>query len=87
MHESGIIEDLIQKIEAIARQNSARKVLAVDLCIGALTAIGADHLQEHFQVAATGTLAEGAELRITVSEDPCDPNSTGVLLQSVEVET
>jgi hydrogenase nickel incorporation protein HypA/HybF len=87
MHESGLIEDLIQKIEAVARQNSARKIVGVEVLIGALASIGADHLREHFQIAAAGTLAEGAELRVTVSDDLCDPNSTGVLLQSVEVET
>ncbi len=87
MHESGIIEDLIQKIEAAARENEAKKVLSVDLAIGALAAIEPDHLREHFDIAARGTVAEGAELHMEVSEDPLAPEASSIRVTSFEIET
>lgn len=87
MHESGLIEDLIHKIESAARENNGTRVTAVDLTIGAFASIEADHLREHFEVASVGTMAEGAELRIQVSDDPLGPDPQHITLQSVEIET
>jgi hydrogenase nickel incorporation protein HypA/HybF len=82
-----MIEDLIAKIEALARENSARRVLAVEVSIGPLAGISADHLREHFLIAARGTLAEGAELRVRENADPAARDPLGVFLESVELET
>ena len=87
MHETSLIPDLIAKIEAVARENGAARITAVDVQIGALAMIGPDHLKEHFMDAAEGTIAEGAELRLTLSEDPLDPEAGSLLLKAVEVET
>ncbi len=87
MHETSLIPDLLAKIEAVARENNATKVTAVDVQIGALAMIGPDHLVEHFIEAAEGTIAEGADLRVTVSEDLLDPEAGSLLLKAVEVET
>ena len=87
MHESGLIEDLLAKIEAVARDHSARQVVRVEVSIGPLAAIEPEHLREHFAMAAAGTVAEGAELQVTVSEDLWTPNPHDVLLKSVEIET
>ena len=87
MHESGMIEDLIAKIEAVARDNSARKVLAVEVSIGPLAGISGDHLREHFLIASRGTLAEGAEFRVRETPDPAARDPLGVFLESVELET
>ncbi|MCC6860953.1 MAG: hydrogenase maturation nickel metallochaperone HypA [Bryobacterales bacterium] len=87
MHETSLIPDLMAKIEAVARENGARKITAVDVEIGALAMIGPDHLREHFIEAAVGTIAEGAELRLVVAEDPLAPEASSLLLKAVEVET
>jgi hydrogenase nickel incorporation protein HypA/HybF len=87
MHESGLIEDLIHKIEALARQHSARKVARIEVSIGPLAAFEPEHLREHFALAATGTVAEGAELAITLREDLSAPNPHDVLLESIEIES
>jgi len=87
MHESGLIEDLLEKIESVARDHSSRKVVRVVVSIGPLAAIEPEHLREHFAMAAAGTVAEGAELQVTVSEDLWTPNPHDVLLKSVEIET
>ncbi len=87
MHESGLIEDLIRKVESVARANSGRKVTGIKVSVGPLAAIEPEHLREHFEVAAAGTLAEGAELCVTVSEDLSAHDPAGVVLESVEIET
>jgi hydrogenase nickel incorporation protein HypA/HybF len=87
MHESGLIEDLLGKVEAVARQHSARKVVRIEVSIGPLAAIEPEHLREHFAMAAAGTVAEGAELEVIVSEDLSAPDLHAVLLKSIEVET
>jgi len=87
MHESGMIEDLIAKIETLAGENSASRVTAVEVSIGPLASISADHLREHFLIASQGTLAEGAELRIREITDPSARDPLAVFLESVELET
>ncbi|MFB3827041.1 MAG: hydrogenase maturation nickel metallochaperone HypA [Bryobacteraceae bacterium] len=86
MHETSLIPDLLEKITGIARENKARRVIAVELEIGALAGFSPEHLREHFEEAAKGTVAEGAELRSTVNEDPLSPEAGSVRLMAVEVD-
>ena len=85
MHESSLMNGMLRQIETAARANSANSVAAVQLYIGALAGISPEHLREHFDSAKVGTLAEGAELRIRVSDDPCSPHARDILLESIEV--
>lgn len=87
MHESGFIEDLLSKVESLVRENGGRRAAVIGLRVGALAGIEPDHLREHFEIAALGTVAEGAELRIAVSEDITGPDSAAVVLETVEIET
>ena len=87
MHESSLIPDLMEKIKRVARENNARKITAVEVVIGALAGISPDHLKEHFDEAARGTSAEGAELRVKTSEDELAEDAFAIRLQAVEVET
>jgi hydrogenase nickel incorporation protein HypA/HybF len=82
MHESGMIEELLEKVEAAARANSASKVVSISVAIGAFGMIEPDHLREHFEIAAAGTPAAGAELRVRTCDEPW-----GLLLESIELET
>jgi hydrogenase nickel incorporation protein HypA/HybF len=86
MHELSLIADLLNKIEAVAREQQARKVVAVTVRLGALTHLSPEHFQEHFAHASHGTLAEGARLDIQLLTDPADPQAQELLLESVEVE-
>ncbi len=83
MHESSLIPDLIAKITALAAENGSTKVTSVDITIGALTGMDADHLREHFVSGAAGTVAEGAELHCRISDDPL---SSAIILESLELE-
>ena len=62
MHEFSLINDLMWKIDAIAREQGARRVVGVKVRLGALSHISPDHFREHFEAAATGTIAEAARL-------------------------
>jgi len=83
MHESSLIPELIEKITSLAAENGSDRVTAVDITIGALTGMDADHLREHFVTAAAGTVAEGAEIRCRISDDPM---SSAIILESLELE-
>jgi hydrogenase nickel incorporation protein HypA/HybF len=87
MHESGLIEDLIEKIESVARQHSAQKVSAVEVSIGLLAGIEPEHFREHFEMASRGTLAEGAELRFREPGEEAAREPMGIFLESVELES
>ena len=87
MHEFSLIASLLNKIEAIAREQQATKVTGVRVRLGALAHISADHLREHFEQGALGTIAEGARLDVTVGCDYTEPHAQEILLESVVVKT
>jgi hydrogenase nickel incorporation protein HypA/HybF len=64
VHELSIAESLIEQVETAVRADGAARVTSVRLRIGALAAIDADALRFGFDVAAAGTLLEGAALDI-----------------------
>ena len=84
MHESSLIPELIAKITELASENGSERVTEIEITIGALTGMDADHLREHFVTAAAGTVAEGAEIRCRISDDPL---SSAIILESLELET
>jgi hydrogenase nickel incorporation protein HypA/HybF len=45
-----------------------------------------EHFAEHFEEVAAGTLAQGARLNATVSDDLGHPNAQDVLLKSLDLE-
>ena len=76
----------MRKIDAIAREQGARRVVGVKVRLGALSHISPDHFREHFEAAATGTIAEAARLDIETLREERDPHAQDILLESVEVE-
>ena len=86
MHEFSLINDLMRKIDAIAREQGARRVVGVKVRLGALSHLSPDHFREHFEAVAIGTIAEAARLDIETLRDERDPHSQDVLLDTVEVE-
>ena len=86
MHEVSLINDLMRRIEAIARAQNAERIACVSVWIGALSHMSADHFAEHFTRAAAGGLAEGAELNLTLSDDLTHADAQNLVLESVEIE-
>jgi hydrogenase nickel incorporation protein HypA/HybF len=85
MHEASLMKDLMLKIETVAREQNAHRVVAVSVRLGALSHMSAGHFREHFLLASQGTLAEDAELVIEVLTDSSDPHAQEILLESVEI--
>lgn len=85
MHEASLMNDLIRKIEAVAREQNVTKVLRISVKLGALSHMSPSHFRDHFSVVSQGTLAEGATLDIEVLTDAHDPHAQEILLESVEI--
>lgn len=85
MHEASLMNNLMRKIDAVAHEQNASKVVGISVRLGALSHMSASHFREHFAVASQGTLAEGAELKIEVLTDTQDPQAQDILLESVEI--
>jgi hydrogenase nickel incorporation protein HypA/HybF len=86
MHEHGLINSLMRRIDAIAAAERARKVVGVRVWLGALSQMSPAHFEEHFRHAAAGTIADGATLDCATSDDIHDPRATEVVLLDLEVD-
>ena len=86
MHEAGLINDLIRKIEQLAASEGALRVSRVYVNLGALSHISPEHFDEHFRIASAGSICDGAALQIEASTDLGDPNAESILITGVDVE-
>lgn len=86
MHETGIVRDLVRRLETAARDAGAIRVSGVSLRLGTLSGFSPAHLQEHFEAEARGTLAEGAALQIHLSDDTTEKWAQDVVLESIDLE-
>jgi hydrogenase nickel incorporation protein HypA/HybF len=85
MHEASLMKNLMAKIEEVAREQNASRVIGISVSLGALSHMSANHFREHFEVASRGTVAEGARMDIQVLTDLNDPHAQEILLESVEI--
>jgi hydrogenase nickel incorporation protein HypA/HybF len=86
LHEKALMEDVLRKLGAVAREEGSPRVTRVRVRLGALSHFTPGHFREHFDDAARGTVAEGAELEIEAGDDPLEANAQGVVVEAVEVE-
>jgi len=86
MHEASLMLGLMRKIDQEARAQSAKRVIEVSVWLGALSHMTPGHFAEHFEHAASGTIAEGARLDVVTSDDIGDANAQDVLLKSLQVD-
>jgi hydrogenase nickel incorporation protein HypA/HybF len=87
MHETGIVRDLVHRLEKIAQDGGAERVSSVVVWLGALSQFSPEHFREHFDEEARGTLVEGAALKIEMSQDIAHPSAQDVMMQSVDLNT
>jgi hydrogenase nickel incorporation protein HypA/HybF len=78
---------LMGQIREVAAAEAATRVVGIRVWCGALSHMSRAHFAEHFARVAAGTLAEGAALDVTISDDLTDPRAQDVVLESVDVET
>ena len=86
MHEQAVMNRLMAAIEAAATAEGGSRVTGIRVTLGALSHFTPEHFREHFEDAARGTVAEGAEVVATLATDPTEPDAQGVRLESVDVE-
>jgi hydrogenase nickel incorporation protein HypA/HybF len=86
MHEEALLRDIVRKIDQVARAQGARRVRGVTVWIGGLSHLTEAAFRARFPIAAEGTPAEGATVRIEQSHDVSDPRAQGVVLVSVDVD-
>jgi len=86
VHELTLMAGIMRKVERVAQEEDARRVTGVRLRLGALAHISPEHLREHFDLAARGTVAEGARVDVEVMQDVRDPDAQEIILCSVEVQ-
>jgi hydrogenase nickel incorporation protein HypA/HybF len=87
MHETGMIQDLVHRVEEAARAAGARRVAGVEVWLGALSQMSPEHFREHFDEEVRGTIAEGATLTLEVSDDLEAPHAQAVMLRSLDLTT
>ena len=85
MHEQATIRDLVAKVEEIARENDAKRVVRIKIKLGALSHFTPEHFVEHWQDATGGTLSEGCKVEAELSEDMTDAQAHGVILEDIEI--
>jgi len=64
MHELSVCQALIEQVEALAREQRARRIARIELAVGPLSGVEPQLLEQAYPIAAAGTLAEGAVLYI-----------------------
>ena len=86
MHEEALLQDLVRKVDEVARAQGARRVTRIVFRVGALSHLDADALTARWPMAARGTPSETARLEIHRSTDLDDPHATAVEVVSVSVD-
>ena len=64
MHELAITEGIIEAAVPEAERQGAKKILEIRLKIGELSGVLPECIQEYFNIASKGTIAEGARLKV-----------------------
>ena len=86
MHEMSVLNSLMNKVDELTAAQGSARVVSLRVRLGALSHFTKEHFQEHFDIAARGTAAEGARLHLVQMTDATDPNAQGVVLESIEFE-
>jgi hydrogenase nickel incorporation protein HypA/HybF len=64
MHELSVCQALMDQVESIATEHHARQVLEIFIDIGPLSGVEPPLLEQAFDIASAGTVADGAKLVI-----------------------
>jgi hydrogenase nickel incorporation protein HypA/HybF len=68
VHELSIAQSVVEIVERTARENGMDAVSGVALEVGRLSGVDADSLRFAMEAAAPGTMLEGAEVEIELTE-------------------
>ena len=89
MHELPVTQSILGIVLRHAESQGVRRVVAVDLAIGALSDLEAEWLQSYFDHLSRDTVAEGAKLRVRRSPltFECGPCSLKYTATREELDT
>ncbi len=68
MHEAHLIDAVIEKVQQVAEEHGASRVLSVDIKLGELSEFSPESLEMYFRFKSKGTMAESAALNIKVEQ-------------------
>ena len=77
MHEMSIAQGILDIVLKTAAEHSAVKVTCIKLLIGKMTQVEPESLNFGFEVLSAGTVAEGANVEITIVPLVGECNSCG----------
>lgn len=91
MHEHSAANSLVQQALQATENAGGTRVIRVKVSLGPWSTFTPEHLRSHFDRAAQGTAAEGADLEVTPVDASApahtDRNmSTEFFLEEIEVE-
>jgi Zn finger protein HypA/HybF involved in hydrogenase expression len=69
MHEAGMVDRILEIVLARAAEAGAARVTQIQLEAGPLSGVADEALRFHWAEHAAGTIAEGAELVVTPTDD------------------
>ena len=72
VHEAGLADRILDIVVAQASEAGAARIVVVNLEAGILAAVSEEALRFHWEQHVAGTPAEGAELRLVLTEEPTD---------------
>lgn len=77
MHELALTEGIIKIAEGEAKKHNFNKVNEIKIVVGELSGVFPQLIQEYFDIASKGTIAEGAKLIINNVEAKIRCNECG----------
>jgi len=86
MHEQALMRDVMRKVEQVAVDGGAVRVVRISVRLGPLSHFTPEHFREHFVDASRGTIAEGAEVDAAIDGEITGELARDVVLEDVEIE-
>jgi Zn finger protein HypA/HybF involved in hydrogenase expression len=86
MHETKAITELLDRMVDVCWQSGSWRVISAKVKVGALLNFTPQHLNEHFELVARGTPAEGCKLDVVIVDDLSGPGAYQIVLESIEVK-
>ncbi len=66
LHELGVIIEIINQVELVAKENSVEKIQALVLQIGELSSMIPEYMRKLYPAAVGGTILEDSQLEIEI---------------------
>ncbi len=86
MHEHSLMKSLMNRIDEVAAEAGGGPVVDIKVGLGAFPHMPESHCEEHFRDASRGSIAAGAAIEASGSEEQSDPRAQAIFSESIELE-